>query len=80
MKTAISIPDDIFEEAETVAQRLGMSRSGLYAKALSGFLEAHREENVTKALNQVYSDSAVSSELDIALVRMQSHSLPDEDW
>jgi metal-responsive CopG/Arc/MetJ family transcriptional regulator len=39
MKTAISIPDLLFDEAEKLAQRLGMSRSELYAKALAAYIE-----------------------------------------
>ena len=38
MKTAISLPDELFEEAESLASRLGMSRSGLYAAALEDFM------------------------------------------
>lgn len=34
MKTAISLPDSVFEEAEALAQQLGLSRSELYTKAL----------------------------------------------
>ena len=36
MKTAISIPDEVFRSAERLAQRLGVSRSELYAKAVDG--------------------------------------------
>ena len=78
MKTAISIPDRVFEEAEQVAKRLGMSRSELYAKAVQAYLAANRTEGVTKALNRVYSK--VTGGLDPVLARIQSASLPHEKW
>ena len=55
MKTAISIPDPVFEEAEALANRLGMSRSELYAKAVKSYLGEHRREGITEALNRVYA-------------------------
>ena len=43
MKVALSIPDELFATAETVAKRLGVSRSRLYATALAEFLSKHRD-------------------------------------
>ena len=65
MKTAILIPDFVFEEAEVLANRLGMSRSELYAKAVRSYLGEHRCEGVTEALNRVYAST--SSGLDPVL-------------
>lgn len=78
MKTAISLPDPIFEEAEELAKRLGMSRSQLYATAVSQFVEAYREEAITAALNELYAteDSAV----DPVLQQLQALALPYEEW
>ncbi len=53
MKTAVSIPNPVFEEAENLARRLGLSRSELYSRAVNMFLEAYREDRITEALNQV---------------------------
>ena len=78
MKTAISIPDHVFEEAEEIARKLGVSRSELYAQAVEAFLEAHRHEGVTALLNEVYAD--LESSLDPVLVRMQEVSLSTENW
>ena len=47
MKTAISIPDAIFETADQLAARLGVSRSELYVTAIRDFLKRHREDKVT---------------------------------
>ena len=56
MKTAISIPDDIFQSAEQLAHRLGVSRSELYVQALKSYLQDHHEDGVTDALNTIYGD------------------------
>jgi len=39
MKTDISLPDSVFEEAETLAKQLGLSRRELYTKALRAYLQ-----------------------------------------
>ena len=78
MKTAISIPDPIFEQAEEVAKELRMSRSELYTTALREFLHEKRTAHVIERLNQVYGEE--SSNLDPALMSMQASSLPAEEW
>ncbi|HJS73743.1 MAG TPA: hypothetical protein VJ921_05610 [Vicinamibacteria bacterium] len=78
MKTAISVPDDLFDAAEEVAERLGVSRSQLYATALAQYVAKHREDEVTVALNRVYVEQ--SSEVDPVLSAMQFASFPSEDW
>lgn len=77
MKTAISIPDDVFRAAEATARRTGMSRSQLFTEAMRLFLRMHGEKGVTELLNQVYGN--VDSKLDPGLSRMQSASIR-EDW
>lgn len=78
MKTAVSIPDPIFHAAESLAKRLGMSRSELFAQALAAYLEAHQHDSVREALDAIYSQEA--SHLVATLARMQWVSLPKEDW
>ncbi|NWG75137.1 MAG: hypothetical protein HXY24_11105 [Rubrivivax sp.] len=78
MKTAISIPNPIFEAAEQVAKELGISRSELYTTAIAAFVEAHRSEDVTGKLNQVYA--AEASTLDPFLHKLQTAALDDENW
>ncbi|RKX73135.1 MAG: ChpI protein [Spirochaetes bacterium] len=55
MKTAISIPDNLFAEAEETAKSMGIPRSQLFAKALEEFLNRHKRERITEKLNEVYS-------------------------
>lgn len=78
MKTAISVPDPIFEAAEELAERLGTSRSQLYTEAVKAYVEAHRQENVTGALNRVYAEQP--SQLDPAVAEMQWASIRREEW
>jgi metal-responsive CopG/Arc/MetJ family transcriptional regulator len=78
MKTAISIPDTIFQEAEQLAHRLGVSRSELYVTAITQYLEAHREQDITERLDGVYGD--IDSALDSAVLELQRRSLPSGDW
>lgn len=80
MKTAVSIPNELFESAEGFARRLGMSRSELFAKALREYLEEHRSEGITERLNEIYGgEVSEDSSLDPALARLQKHSLSDKD-
>ena len=78
MKTAISIPDDLFAAAEQLSERLGVSRSELYVTALRAYLAAHRYDRVTDRLNEIYDQE--SSMLDPGLMELQTRSLPREDW
>jgi len=53
MKTAISLPDDVFEQAERLARRLRKSRSELYREALAEYVARHDPEGITEAMNRV---------------------------
>ena len=78
MKTAISIPDPLFQAAEVFAKRLKKSRSELYAEAVSEYINTHRNQDVTKILNEIYAHEP--STVDRELYRMQSRSVTEEDW
>lgn len=78
MKTAISIPDKVFESAEKLALRLGKSRSQLYTQALHSYLEKNDDELVQEALDKVYGSNP--SSVDPVLQTLQTKSLPKEQW
>lgn len=61
MKTAISIPDDLFAEADELARRLKQSRSQLYSRAVREYVARHSTDAVTAALDALYAqeDSAL---------------------
>ena len=56
MKFAVSIPDDLFADADALAARLQTSRSEIYARALAEFVGHHAPERVTALMNQVLED------------------------
>jgi hypothetical protein len=56
MKTAISLPDQVFYEAEETAHYLGIPRSKLYLNALLEYLEKNNRKKITEKLNEVYND------------------------
>tara|TARA_R110002110_G_scaffold405241_1_gene624165 strand:+ start:466 stop:702 length:237 start_codon:yes stop_codon:yes gene_type:complete len=78
MKTAISIPDKVFEAADRTAKKLGVSRSELYSTAIYEYIERLKIEDVTSRLNDLYASE--DCELDGHLGQMQSQSLKKEDW
>ena len=78
MKTAISIPNNVFESAEELANRLGQSRSQLYTQALSSYLARYQSDNLTERLNKIYDGA--DSTLDIGLASLQSKSIFKDKW
>ena len=80
MKTAVSIPDRVFESAEKLAARMGISRSELYARALANLVEKYREDLILEKLNQVYGLRGEASAIEPDLVSLQSRSLGREKW
>ena len=78
MKIAVSVPDDLFRMAEAAASRLRISRSKLYATAISEFLDRRRTNSVTERLNEIYSRRP--AKVDTALHRAQLRSLDKDSW
>lgn len=79
MKTAISLPDTLFESAEALAHRLGVSRSELFANAVAEFIAQHDRARVTERLNAVYADAAQDPP-DLGLAAVQARSLARDKW
>ena len=78
MKTAISLPDALFEKAERLAANLGLNRSQLFARALEAYIERYDNEAVTDRLNQVYAVEQAS--MDEVMLEMQIKTFGDEGW
>ena len=72
MKTAISLPDVIYFEAEETAQNLGISRSALYLSALTDYLKRNNRKNITQKLNEVYNDDYYAEFEPIANAALES--------
>jgi len=78
MKTAVSVPDELFHTGERVASRLGLTRSGLYARALEEFVARHDDEEITRRLDEVYAQEPAT--IDPAISRLAARALPKESW
>lgn len=78
MKTAISIPDSIFKTAERLARRLGITRSRLYTKAVTEYIQKHKNDKVCEKLNEIYERE--SSSLDSVTHAIQWASIDEEEW
>jgi metal-responsive CopG/Arc/MetJ family transcriptional regulator len=78
MKTAVSIPDPLFKEAERLTKRLRIPRSQLYVRALEEYVQRQRSKGIKEALDEVYGTE--SSELDPVLARLQDEVIGREEW
>jgi predicted transcriptional regulator len=78
MKTAVSVPDNLFRRAEAAARRLRVSRSQLYATAISEFLNRQQSDAITERLNEVYSRRP--AKVDSALHSAQLKSVEKDSW
>lgn len=56
MKTAVSIPNSVFEKAERFARRTKTSRSEIYSRALSEYLARHVPDQVTEAMDRALEE------------------------
>ena len=78
MKTAISLPDELFKAADALARKLGVTRSRLVAEALAEYVAKHRTSRVTERLDAVYgTEAAVVPE---PLRRAQRKVLGKSEW
>jgi PAS domain-containing protein len=78
MKTAISIPDKVFNDAERLSRRLKKSRSQIYAEAVTEYIARHDPEAVTEAMNRVCEE--MSGYPDPAISGAARRTLEDVEW
>ena len=78
MKTAISLPDPLFESAEAMTAELGISRSQLYATAIREFVQAQNRNGITEALDRVYEK--IDQTPDPFLEALQLATLKRDPW
>ena len=78
MKTAISVPDAVFRQAERAAKRLGISRSELFTRAVRDFLAARQDAAVTASYDAAFADG----DDDLAAFRREAarRALRSVDW
>jgi len=78
MKTAVSIPDQVFREAEELVLREGGSRSGLYSRALAEYVARHAPDLVTEAMDSTLAE--VDEQADAFVVAASRRVLERSDW
>jgi len=72
MKTAISLPKDVFEKAERLAMRARKSRSQLYSEALREYVARHSPDEVTEALDRMIEENGQTEERFVTLACAQT--------
>jgi len=80
MKTAISIPDNLFTEAEITAKQLGVARSQLYVRAIKEFIEHHNKDKITEKLNMLYSNAVAENEFLDADIESIREATKNDTW
>jgi len=78
MKTAVSIPDEVFEEAERLTSALQTSRSQLYSRALQEFVARHAPDRLTEAMNSVVDELGI--EVDEFSQKASRRVLEQVEW
>ena len=78
MKTAISVPNDVFEEAERLVRQTKRSRSELYTLALTEYLARHAPDRITEAMDRVVSE--VGEDVDEFVAEASRRILSRVEW
>lgn len=78
MKTAISVPNDVFELSERLAKKLKVSRSQVFAMGVKKLGEELDDDEITAKLNEFYSKE--KAEIDPVIMKMAALSLPEDEW
>ena len=78
MKTAVSIPDQVFEQAERLARRTRKSRSHVFSSALREYVARHSPDDVTEAMDRVCED--VGGQGDLFVTRAARQTLGRSEW
>ena len=75
MKTAVSIPDDVFEQADRLARRMKTSRSALYALALSEYIARHDTDRVTELMDKVVDEAGAADAGFVRAAALSEHAV-----
>jgi predicted transcriptional regulator len=78
MKTAVSIPDDLYRRADALAQQQGKSRSQVYQEALAEYLSRREQSAVTAALDDVVAE--VGANVDAWTAEAARRTLEQNEW
>ncbi len=82
VKTAISLPEPLFEQAESLAHELNTSRSHLFVLALEEFIRRHQNRQLLQQLNAAYGEGLDLEEERLlrAMRHSYRHLVEDDAW
>jgi metal-responsive CopG/Arc/MetJ family transcriptional regulator len=80
MKTAISIPNDLFDGAERLARRTRRSRSRLFTDALREYLARHAPDKVTESMDQAIKEIGLDDAKDEFVSTVARRRLERTEW
>ncbi len=78
MKTAVSVPDEIYQQAEDLVRRSGRSRSEIYSTALRQYLVQHQPASMTEAMDQALAE--IDPQPDPFLDAVARETLVEAEW
>lgn len=78
MKTAVSVPDDVFERAERLAKRENRSRSEVYSSALREYVARYEPDEIAEAMDRVLSE--VGEGIDPLVAEVSRRTLQSTEW
>ena len=80
MKTAVSVPDEVFQKAERLARSSGRSRSEVYSAALREYIARHAPDEITEALDRVVSELGADADRDPFVRSAATRTLETSEW
>ena len=80
MKTAVSLPERLYKDAEKAAKSMGIPRSQLFAKALEEYISHHKRDSVTEKLNEIYKNSTIESNIEEASLESIRELTKNDAW
>ena len=81
VKTAISIQQPLFEQAEALARELHISRSRLFALAVEDFMQRYENQRLLERINDAYADTTTPEEQALLRrMRPQQRQMVEGEW
>jgi metal-responsive CopG/Arc/MetJ family transcriptional regulator len=80
MKIAISLPDDIYDQAARQAAELGISRSAFFARAARKYLDDLAEESLTQQINEALDAAGMDGSAAVAVAAGRDRLASEDDW
>lgn len=80
-KTAISLPESLFEQVDTIAREMNISRSHVFTLAAEAFIEQYQNQKLLDAINEAYKDGPEPAEQEfLRQLRPHYRRLLEAEW